>query len=160
MCKINIWWRHSDTGYWKIYVLVHCRAHILLWKWRSKATNQPESSCFSRFHQISCSPDIWQLIMDLQPYLWHNHPFDLVWFHARTICIFIRTASDFIKKIGVLRDTARAPQPPANPSTGHRMSQQWSEMPNSGQIWWFLGKKSFFYWRNQKFCYSHNGKPT
>ena len=28
--------------------------------------------------------------------LWHNHPFDLVWFHARTICIFIRTASDFI----------------------------------------------------------------
>ena len=40
------------------------------------------------------------------------------------------------------------------------MSQQWSEMPNSGQIWWFLGQKSFFYWRNQKFCSSHNGKPT
>merc|ERR1712004_384896 len=30
-----------------------------------------------------------------------------------------------------------------------------------GQLWSFLGKKSFFfYWRNQKFCYPHNGKPT
>ena len=37
-----------------------------------------------------------------------------------------------LKKIGVLRDTARAPQPPANPSTGHQISQQWSEMPISG----------------------------
>merc|ERR1712116_123558 len=23
-----------------------------------------------------------------------------------------------------------------------------------------LGKNPFFYWRNQKFCYPHNGKPT
>ena len=29
-----------------------------------------------------------------------------------------------INKIGVLRDTARTPQPPTNPSTGHQMSRQ------------------------------------
>ena len=29
-----------------------------------------------------------------------------------------------IKSIGVLRDTARAPQPPTNPPTGHQMSRQ------------------------------------
>ena len=33
-------------------------------------------------------------------------------------------------------------------------------MPILGQIWSFLCKKSFFYWRNKKFCYPHNGKPT
>ena len=27
------------------------------------------------------------------------------------------------------------------------------------KFWTFLGKKSFFYWRNQKFCYPHNGNP-
>ena len=36
----------------------------------------------------------------------------------------------------------------------------WPKMPILGQIGSFLGKKSFFYWRNQKFCYPHNGKPT
>ena len=45
-------------------------------------------------------------------------------------------------------------------TTGHQMSQQWPEMPISGQIWLFLGKKSYFYWRNQKLCYPHNGEPT
>ena len=40
------------------------------------------------------------------------------------------------------------------------MSQQLTKMPILGQIGSFLGKKSFFYWRNQKFCYPHNGKPT
>ena len=29
-----------------------------------------------------------------------------------------------IKSIGVLRDTARAPQPPTNQPTGHQMSRQ------------------------------------
>ena len=24
----------------------------------------------------------------------------------------------------------------------------------------FWAKNPFFYWRNQKFCYPHNGKPT
>ena len=35
----------------------------------------------------------------------------------------------------------------------------WPKMPILGQIWSFLGKKSFFYRRNQKFCYPHNRKP-
>ena len=44
-----------------------------------------------------------------------------------------------------MRDTDRAPKPPANPPTGHQMSQQWSEMPILGQIWSFLGKKILFF---------------
>ena len=52
-----------------------------------------------------------------------------------------------------------APQPPTNPPTGHQMSQQWKKMPNSGQIGSFLGKKSFFYWRNQKYCHPHTENP-
>ena len=34
-----------------------------------------------------------------------------------------------IKKIGVLQDTARAPQPPSNQPTGHQMSQQGLYVP-------------------------------
>ena len=52
------------------------------------------------------------------------------------------------------RPTNRAPKKPAWPGPN------WPKMPILGQIWSFLGKKSFFYWRNQKFCYPHNGKPT
>ena len=33
-----------------------------------------------------------------------------------------------------------ASQPPANPPTGHQMSQQWTKMPILGQIGSFLGK--------------------
>ena len=70
-----------------------------------------------------------------------------------------------IKEIGVLRDTARATQQPANPPTGHRMSQQglalndqkWQFWAKFGRFW---AKNPFLYWRNQKFCYPHNGKPT
>ena len=40
------------------------------------------------------------------------------------------------------------------------MSQQGREMPNSGQIWSFLGKKFFFLLEKSKVCYPHNGKPT
>ena len=52
------------------------------------------------------------------------------------------------------RPTNRAPKKPAWPGPN------WPKIPILGQIWSFLGKKSFFYWRNQKFCYPHNGKPT
>ena len=48
----------------------------------------------------------------------------------------------------------RAPNKPAWPGP------IWPKMPILGQIWSFLGKNPFFYWRNQKFCYPHNGKPT
>ena len=57
-----------------------------------------------------------------------------------------------------MRDTARAPQPPTDPLTGP--GPNWPKMPILGQIWSFLGKKSFFYLRNHKFCYPHTGKPT
>ena len=52
------------------------------------------------------------------------------------------------------RPTNRPPNKPAWPGPN------WPKNPIFGQIWSFLGKKSFFYWRNQKFCYPHNGKPT
>ena len=50
--------------------------------------------------------------------------------------------------------TNRAPNKPAWPGPN------WPKMPILGQIGSFLGKNPFFYWRNQKFCYPHNGKPT
>ena len=50
--------------------------------------------------------------------------------------------------------TNRAPNEPAGP--GPKLTK----MPISGQIWAFLGKNPNFYWRNQKFCYPHNEKPT
>ena len=52
------------------------------------------------------------------------------------------------------RPTNRALNKPAWPGP------KWPKMPILGQIWSFLGKKPFFYWRNQKFCNPHNGKPT
>ena len=53
------------------------------------------------------------------------------------------------------RPTKRALNKPAWPGPN------WPKMPILGQIWLFLGKKSFFFYlRNQKFCYPHNGKPT
>ena len=56
-----------------------------------------------------------------------------------------------------MRDTARAPQPPTNPPTGHQMSRQ-----GLAQYDQFLGKivstkNPNFYWRKQKFWYPHNG---
>ena len=70
-----------------------------------------------------------------------------------------------IKSIGVLRDTARAPQPPTDPLTGHRRSLHGlAQIDQKCQFWAkfgrFWAKNPFFYWRNQKFCYPHNGKPT
>ena len=38
-----------------------------------------------------------------------------------------------------------APQQPANPPTGHQMSQQWTKMPILGQIGSFWGKNSYFF---------------
>ena len=69
------------------------------------------------------------------------------------------------KEIGVLRDTARAPQPPTDPPTGHRISLHGlAQIDQNCQIWakfgCFCAKNPFFYWRNQKFCYPLNGKPT
>ena len=62
-----------------------------------------------------------------------------------------------MKYTGVLRDTARAPQPPTNPPTGHQMSRpKMNKNANFGQFW---AKNPNFYWRNQKFCYPHNEKP-
>ena len=111
-----------------------------------------------------------------------------------------------------MRDTARAPQPPTDSSTGHIIDQKcqfWAKFGRFGaknpfftgeiksfvthitknpprhlvhigqnvQKWQYLAqidqkcqfwakfgrfwaKNPFFYWRNQKFCYPHNGKPT
>ena len=44
----------------------------------------------------------------------------LIWVYS---CIN-EFATKYIKQIGVLRDTARAPQPPTNQPKGHHMSQQ------------------------------------
>ena len=64
--------------------------------------NQAESSCFSRFLP-NIAEYLYHVIYDTIKYrdlkrifwgwdvscnLWHNHPFDLVWFYAHTICIF------------------------------------------------------------------------
>ena len=64
-----------------------------------------------------------------------------------------------------MRDTARAPQPPTDPPTGHRISLHGlAQIDQKCQFWakfgCFWAKNPFFYWRNQKFCYPHNGKPT
>ena len=67
--------------------------------------------------------------------------------------------------LGVLRDTARTPQPPTNTPTGHQMSRQ--GLAQNEQKCQFrakfgrsLAKNPNFYWRKLKFCYKHNGKPT
>ena len=44
--------------------------------------------------------------------------------HKTHPCICARSQQLNIKKIGVLRDRARAPQPPTNPPIGHHISQQ------------------------------------
>ena len=50
-----------------------------------------------------------------------------------------------IKLIGVLRDTARVPQPPNDPPTLHRISLHGlARIDQKCQFWSFLGKKSFF----------------
>ena len=57
-----------------------------------------------------------------------------------------------------MRDTARAPQLPTNPTTGHQMSRQGLAQNEQkcqfeakfGRSW---AKKHNFYWRNQKFWY-------
>ena len=64
-----------------------------------------------------------------------------------------------------MRDTARAPQPPTDPPTGHRKNLHGLAHINQKCQFWakfgrFWAKNPFFYWRNQKFCYPHNGKPT
>ena len=54
-----------------------------------------------------------------------------------------------------MRDTARAPQPPTDPPTGHQMhalAQIDQKMPMFGpNLVVFWAKNPFFYWRNQKF---------
>ena len=50
------------------------------------------------------------------------------------------------------RPTNRAPNACPGPN--------WPKMPILGQIWSFLGKKSFFLLEKSKVSYPHNGKPT
>ena len=76
---------------------------------------------------------------------------------------YVKTTT--IKEIGVLRDTARAPQPPTDSPTGHRISLHGlAQIDQKCQFWAKFGrfgaKNPFFYLRNQKFCYPHNGKLT
>ena len=57
------------------------------------------------------------------------------------------------------------PQPPANPPTGHQMGQQGlaqNEQKRQFQAKFgrFGAKNPNFYWKNQKFCYPLNRKPT
>ena len=52
--------------------------------------------------------------------------------HFVTIQIYIYAYTHMIREIDVLGDTAHAPQPSTNPSTGHPKGQTWSP----------LGKKS------------------
>merc|ERR1711923_545602 len=57
------------------------------------------------------------------------------------------------------------PQPPTDPQSGHRISLHGlAQIDQKCQIWAkfgrFWAKNPSFYWRNQKFCYPHNGKPT
>ena len=88
----------THIGYWKIFVLVQCRGHILLWKWRSVRGWPVNQKVHVSADLIKCrAPAKGYLGTYVISYnLWHNHPFDLVWFYAHTICIFIRTASEFI----------------------------------------------------------------
>ena len=51
------------------------------------------------------------------------------------------------------------------PTTGHWISLHGlAQIDQKCQFWakfgCFWAKNPFFYWRNQKFCYPHNGKPT
>ena len=63
-----------------------------------------------------------------------------------------------------MRDTARAPQPPTNPPTGHQMSRQGlTQNDQKCQFWAKLGcfwaNNPNFYWRKQKFGTHITEKP-
>ena len=67
---------------------------------------------------------------------------------------------NIIKEIGVLQDTAPAPQPPTN-QTGHQMSRQPMTQNEEkcqfrAKFGRFGAKNPNFYWRKQKFWYPHN----
>ena len=67
--------------------------------------------------------------------------------------------------LGVLRDTAHAPQPPTNPPIGHYMSRQGLAQNDQKCQFWdkfsrFGAKNPNFHWRKQKFWYPLNGKTT
>ena len=68
----------------------------------------------------------------------------------------------FLKK--TLSDRISYPKPfrIENPIRIARRMKSWGLAQNEQecQIWSFLGKNPKFYWRNQKFCYPHNGNPT
>ena len=69
------------------------------------------------------------------------------------------------KVTGVLRDTARAPQPPTNPPTGHQISRQGLAQNDQKCRFWakfgcYWAKNPNSYWRKQKFWYPHNKKNT
>ena len=55
--------------------------------------------------------------------------------------------------MGVLRDTARAPQPPTNPPTGHQMS--WQDLAHNDQICQFWAKFGRFFANNPKSFGTH-----
>ena len=66
-----------------------------------------------------------------------------------------------IKEIGVLRDTARAPQPPTNPPRGHQMSRQaWPKTTENaifGQKCVVLGQKILIFTGESKSFGTHIG---
>ena len=64
----------------------------------------------------------------------------------------------------IMQDSARTPQTPINPPTGHKMScarpgPEQPKMAILGLNLLVLGQKNRnFYWRKKKFWYPHNGK--
>ena len=90
----------THIGYWKIFVLVQCGDKYCYgnedqsWSGRSTRKSMFQQIWSNIAHRLK---DIFVVSYNL----WHNHPFDLVWFYAHTICIFIRTASEFIIFRGV-----------------------------------------------------------
>ena len=68
------------------------------------------------------------------------------------------------KKIGVLQDTARAPQPPTNQLTNRTPNEAAGPICVKESIFWgrnvrFWAKNPKFYGMKQRFWYLHNTKP-
>ena len=62
--------------------------------------------------------------------------------------------------LSVLRDTARAPQPPTDPPTGQRISlHSLAQIDQKYQFWakfcHFWAKNPFFYWKKNKSFVTH-----
>ena len=88
---------------------------------------------------------------------WTNRAERIIWIKQGTHMIQFNQLDEVHRCLARYSPRATTNSQPINRAP---MSQQWSEMQISGQIWSFLGKKSYFYWRKQKFWYPHNGKTT